>query len=145
VAQALQFGYPGVPCIYYGDEVGLEGGNDPDNRRCFDWSGASWRGGILERVQQFAAWRRDRAELREGACLTLAHGDDWIAFARVNATAVTLLVANRGDAAEAVVPLDALPFDIAHWVAPSGHRWALEGRAIRLVLPARDAAWLFSA
>jgi alpha-glucosidase len=95
-------------------------------------------------VKRFAAWRRDRAELREGACLTLAHGDDWIAFARVNAAAVTLLVLNRGDAAEAVVPLDALPFDVARWASPSGHGWTREGHAIRLPLPARDAAWLWS-
>ena len=26
---------PGIPCIYYGDELGMEGGKDPDNRRCF--------------------------------------------------------------------------------------------------------------
>lgn len=144
VAQALQFGYPGVPCIYYGDEVGLEGGNDPDNRRCFDWSGASWRPAVLERVKRFAAWRRDRTELREGACLTLAHGGDWIAFARVDANAVTLLVANRGDATEAVVPLDALPFDVGRWASPSGHGWVPDGQAIRVRLPARDAAWLWS-
>jgi alpha-glucosidase len=82
--------------------------------------------------------------LREGACITLAHGDDWIAFARVNATAVTLLVVNRGDGTEAVVPLDALPFDIARWTSPSGHTWTPDGRAIRLTLSARDAAWLWS-
>ena len=145
LALALQFGYPGVPCIYYGDEVGLQGGNDPDNRRCFDWSGASWRGGILERVKQLAAWRRDRAELREGACITLAHGNDWVAFARVNATAVTLLLLNRGDAVDAVLPLDALPFDVDRWDSPSGHAWTLDGRTVRLPLPACDAVWLWSA
>ena len=28
---------PGAPCIYYGDEVGMEGGHDPDCRRAFPW------------------------------------------------------------------------------------------------------------
>ncbi|MDR1464551.1 MAG: glycoside hydrolase family 13 protein [Oscillospiraceae bacterium] len=37
LAAALQFTLPGNPCIYYGDEVGLEGGADPFNRRCFPW------------------------------------------------------------------------------------------------------------
>lgn len=36
-ALLLLFVLPGVPCIYYGDEVGLKGGMDPDNRRYFPW------------------------------------------------------------------------------------------------------------
>ena len=32
-----QMTFPGVPCIYYGDEVGLEGETDPDNRRTYPW------------------------------------------------------------------------------------------------------------
>lgn len=37
IASALQFTLPGVPCIYYGDEAGLEGGADPFNRVCYPW------------------------------------------------------------------------------------------------------------
>ena len=36
-AVAFQFCFPGVPSIYYGDEVGMEGENDPDCRRCMEW------------------------------------------------------------------------------------------------------------
>lgn len=32
-----QMTFPGVPCIYYGDEAGLEGETDPDNRRTYPW------------------------------------------------------------------------------------------------------------
>lgn len=35
LASVLQFTLPGVPCVYYGDEVGLAGGEDPFNRACF--------------------------------------------------------------------------------------------------------------
>jgi glycosidase len=38
-AAVLQYGLPGVPCIYYGDEVGMEGYRDPFNRGCFPWGG----------------------------------------------------------------------------------------------------------
>lgn len=34
---SLQYTLPGVPCVYYGDEVGLEGYEDPFNRRCYPW------------------------------------------------------------------------------------------------------------
>lgn len=34
---AVLFSMPGSPCIYYGTEIALEGGHDPDNRRCMPW------------------------------------------------------------------------------------------------------------
>ncbi len=34
---AWQMTLPGMPCIYYGDEAGLKGGKDPDNRRPYPW------------------------------------------------------------------------------------------------------------
>jgi len=37
LAAALQFTLPGVPCVYYGDEAGMEGGADPFNRVCYPW------------------------------------------------------------------------------------------------------------
>ncbi|CAE6913572.1 Belongs to the glycosyl hydrolase 13 family [Vibrio sp. B1FIG11] len=37
LALGLLMTYVGTPCLYYGSEVGLEGGQDPDNRRCFPW------------------------------------------------------------------------------------------------------------
>ena len=37
MAMALQFVLPGMPCIYYGDEAGMEGYEDPFNRRCYPW------------------------------------------------------------------------------------------------------------
>ena len=37
LASALQFTLPGVPCVYYGDEAGMQGGADPFNRRTYPW------------------------------------------------------------------------------------------------------------
>lgn len=37
LASFLQFTLPGMPCIYYGDEAGMQGFEDPLNRRCFPW------------------------------------------------------------------------------------------------------------
>ena len=37
LAAVLQFCLPGVPSLYYGDEAGMEGGDDPFNRRCYPW------------------------------------------------------------------------------------------------------------
>lgn len=37
LASLMQYTLPGVPCIYYGDEAGMEGYRDPFNRGCFPW------------------------------------------------------------------------------------------------------------
>lgn len=39
-ALALNFFFVGAPCVYYGTEIAMEGGYDPDNRRCMDWKKA---------------------------------------------------------------------------------------------------------
>ena len=41
VALAMLFVLPGIPCIYYGDEAGLSGGKDPENRKYFPWDNIS--------------------------------------------------------------------------------------------------------
>ncbi len=42
MAYLLQAALPGAPCVYYGDEIGMEGANDPDNRRAYPWDEAAW-------------------------------------------------------------------------------------------------------
>src|SRR4029078_12092089 len=42
LAVLLQGTLPGAPCIYYGDEVGLTGGKDPESRKAFPWDPARW-------------------------------------------------------------------------------------------------------
>lgn len=63
-AAVLQFTLPGMACIYYGDEAGLEGFGDPLNRRCFPW------GREMTELQDFyralAKIKRDAPALRRG-------------------------------------------------------------------------------
>jgi alpha-glucosidase len=88
--------WPGSPCVYYGDEIGLEGGPDPDCRRCFDWNPAHWQQALLAHYQAAIRRRHSRAELRRGAFVELAAEGDLYAFARFDASAATLVAVNRG-------------------------------------------------
>jgi glycosidase len=65
-AYALLFTLPGSPVIYYGDEVGMEGGADPDNRRPMSWDRSRWDINIYEFVRRLAGLRRGSKALKYG-------------------------------------------------------------------------------
>lgn len=56
-AIALEMVFPGAPCIYYGTEICMEGGYDPDSRRCFDWEEQNWDKKILAIIKELIALR----------------------------------------------------------------------------------------
>lgn len=49
---AFIFMHLGIPCIYYGDEIGMEGNYDPDSRRCFIWDEDKWNKKIYETIKK---------------------------------------------------------------------------------------------
>lgn len=65
LAALMQYTLPGVPCIYYGDEAGMEGYRDPFNRGCFPWG---------HEEQDLTAWYRTLAGLRQNAQGALLDG-----------------------------------------------------------------------
>ncbi|MBP3521400.1 MAG: glycoside hydrolase family 13 protein [Oscillospiraceae bacterium] len=60
-AAAIQFFYPGIPCVYYGDEIGTEGGYDPGCRRCFDWDETHWDKETRTLIQTLAKLKKEPA------------------------------------------------------------------------------------
>jgi cyclomaltodextrinase / maltogenic alpha-amylase / neopullulanase len=62
-ALLFQFLYPGIPMLYYGDEVGMEGGPDPDCRRGMIWEEARQNLRIRDAVQTFAHWKKSEPAL----------------------------------------------------------------------------------
>lgn len=61
----LQMTFPGVPIIYYGDEVGVEGGKDPDNRRAYPWGRENKE--ILNLYKLFIGIRNKEEALKKGS------------------------------------------------------------------------------
>lgn len=68
LALALLFFMPGAPCIYYGDEIGMEGGKDPDCRRTFPWDQLKTRKTlpIYKFIRELTRMRRENPVLRDG-------------------------------------------------------------------------------
>lgn len=60
-ALAVMCTFVGVPCIYYGTEICLEGGYDPDSRRCFDWNEENWDQDFIVILKQLLGLRKEKA------------------------------------------------------------------------------------
>jgi cyclomaltodextrinase len=94
LATLLLMTFPGAPSVYYGDEIGLPGGNhDPDTRRTILWDRLeTWDMQALALHKRLIAMRRAHPALRTGAYRRLYADADVYAFARTD-DAETLLVA----------------------------------------------------
>jgi alpha-glucosidase len=110
VAVGLQFTLPGVPMIFAGDEIGLEGVNGEDARRPMPWDRPeSWDRTTLAAYSSLAAARRDHVALRRGS-LRWAHvDDDTLAFLREHPDETLLVVARRAPGPALDLPLDVGP------------------------------------
>ena len=93
----LQMTYIGAPTIYYGDEMGIVGCDDPDNRRGTIWGKGDQ--GLVEWYAQMAAIRNSYANLRTGDVamseVEKAYINDVMAYVRSNSTDKALVAANR--------------------------------------------------
>ncbi len=84
LALLLQFAFPGTPAIYYGDEIGLDGGKDPACRKAFPWDQQKWNMDLRFFIQRLIHLRNSLAVLRRGN-FTRVMGDEsrgCVAFAR---------------------------------------------------------------
>ena len=117
LATLLQFTLPGAPGVYYGDEIGMEGGHDPDCRRAFPWhQPESWHLDVLEWVKTLAHLRRAHPALRHGDFFLVWQGDDAFAFLRRCENQAVLVLINRGPALGRLV-LQAVPPYLPHGAA----------------------------
>lgn len=82
LAAFLQMTFVGVPCIYYGDEVGMQGGRDPFNRGTYPWRAVD--SDLRGWYQTMAALRNSHSCLRQGEFIPLLAEGDIYVYARYN-------------------------------------------------------------
>jgi glycosidase len=104
LAFSLLFTSSGVPLIYYGDEVGLAGAGDPDNRRMMVFDGLPEAQSLVyQHVSKLAKVRREHNALRRGSYETLQAGDSLLAYSKKSGSEEVLVVLNRSDKAQTAV------------------------------------------
>jgi neopullulanase len=80
LATLIQMTLPGAPCIYYGDEVGLAGREDPDCRRAYPWDPARQDRGLRDFIGGLIAVRHANPVLRRGRFELLAAEGSAVAY-----------------------------------------------------------------
>lgn len=96
LATLLQLTFPGAPGIYYGDEIGLTGKNDPHCRRTFDWNRDPLGHPVAQSIASLTDLRRRHPALIEGEWRPLASSGDVLAFSRHRGRRSLAVVVNRG-------------------------------------------------
>ena len=91
---AMIFTLPGVPCIYYGDEIAMQGYRDPFNRAFFDWNSTEQR---LRGPLKTLAHLRKGCDAFDGGRLEIVRADtDVLHYRRIGKTQTAEIILNRG-------------------------------------------------
>lgn len=75
LSYVLMYVSSGTPMIYYGDEIGLKGDHDPDNRRLFDWNKDHWNITLLSFIKKLNVLRKTHFDLLTSDFQFLTHPD----------------------------------------------------------------------
>ncbi|MEA1903400.1 MAG: glycoside hydrolase family 13 protein [Actinomycetota bacterium] len=102
LATVLQLTYPGAPGIYYGDEVGLEGGDEPASRGAFPWEGDPTEHDPTEHevhqtLRELGQLRRKEPALVTGEWRPLEGRDGFLTFQRTLGDRRLVVAINRSD------------------------------------------------
>ena len=105
LAATLMLTFPGAPCIYYGDEIGMQGGHDPGSRAGFPWDRPDeWNQDLLSTFRELIAVRAQQPVLRHGEYRALsAEGDLYVFSRETDAQGVVVAVNAGNDSASATL------------------------------------------
>ena len=89
----MQMTHPGVPCIYYGDEIGMEGGTDPYNRAPYPWDRQNER--IKQIYHTMIALRKEYPVFTNGSFAPFSICDDIYGYKRTDDRDEIIILINR--------------------------------------------------
>ncbi len=147
LAALMQMTYVGIPQIYYGDEVGLRGGKDPDDRRTFPWTyeQSPNRKNLHDYYRKIIGIRHKYQAFRTGSFTTLLADGMVYAFLRQDEKNSIVVVLNN-QSAEKDIELDLGGLDLegiaGYTDELSGNRFAPEGGVLKIRLAGMSGAVL---
>ncbi len=126
----------GIPLVYYGDEVGMAGGGDPDNRRMMAWSGyAAGQTKLLNHVKKLGAIRAAHEALRKGSRQSLSADNDTMVYKMSGGGDTVFIAVNRSDQSKTVNVTSGTLTDELTGESKSGSSVDLPPRSSRILVP----------
>ncbi|MEL7568546.1 MAG: 4-alpha-glucanotransferase, partial [Dehalobacterium sp.] len=104
ILSLIQMTFPGVPCVYYGDETGMEGYTDPYNRGTYPWGMEDQE--ILSWYRRIIRLRREYQVFRDGGFESLYPDRDVYGFRRTGGTEQIIVLVNRNLSEEKILKAD---------------------------------------
>ena len=106
IAAALQFTAYGIPSVFYGDEIGLEGYGDPFCRMPMPWHeiGVDYRADLLEFYRRLGHIRKTEKAFDGGDFYVVKHTESAIVFVREREDSRIIVAANRGGELKLAIP-----------------------------------------
>ncbi|MCR5671002.1 MAG: glycoside hydrolase family 13 protein [Butyrivibrio sp.] len=104
LAVAFQLLFKGSPAIYYGDEVGITGDNDPDCRRCMEWDEGRQNKELLSWYKTLIKLRKDHTCIRTGSykAVSCSDVDDLLVFERADESEKIRVLICKGSSGKTV-------------------------------------------
>ncbi len=103
-AVVMQMTWPGAPTLYYGDEAGVCGFTDPDNRRTYPWGHEDQL--MLDFHRRVIAMHRRYPVLKHGSLRFLGGEKDWLAYGRFSRESqIVVIFNNRDERMELTLPV----------------------------------------
>jgi glycosidase len=144
LAFLFQMAFPGAPAIYYGDEIGQEGGSDPDSRRAFPWQEAEWDHDMHTWVKSLIALRKRSPALRRGDFVRLLAEDGLYACARILGEEKIIVALNAsGRTRQLEIPCTALNWadgrSVQHLITHA--KLTVKSGKLKINLPPWSGSW----
>lgn len=137
-AAAFLFAYKGIPCTYYGTEIGMTGSHDPGCRKGFDWRTEYWDEELFELYKRLIALRKEERSLQLGD-LVFESTKELFVMRRTYKEDCILVLINQTDSTQEYSIEDGISWAVELLTDQS---WDCPREGMRLFIPAKTAYYI---
>jgi glycosidase len=144
----FQFAFPGAPAIYYGDEIGIRGGKDPECRGAFIWDEISWNFELRDLIKVLVDLRKRHGALRRGEFASVKNISNpaCYAFLRKSFNDKVLIIMNTSNREQIIqIAADEMGWEekqkLVDLINPS-KEYFIANHILKINLPAWGGIWL---